>query len=299
MGKRKNKKLFYWIIGLITAISSIFAYKELAQDSSEKINKYSYETDTLAVHFLDVGNADCILLQYNENIMMIDTAEGDRTDEVLTYLTEQGIEQINIMILTHPDADHIGGAQEIIDYLGVSDYIYMTDYEKDSKIYRKLMKAIKKTGNPVIYPEVGDSFSFGPCTVEFFGPVEKIDDSNSMSLVCKLTYKETSFLFTGDCTQNEEKDILETITANELQADVLKVAHHGSKKSTTTDFLEAVKPSYGIISCDMENDYGHPHQDVLERLEQAKVLVYRTDIDGTIIANSNGETISFYTVSNN
>ena len=296
---RKNKKILYWILGLIASVSSLFAYGQLKPDNSQEISGYTYDTDTLAVHFLNVGNADCILLQYNEHTMLIDSGEKEDGAEICSYLTSQGIEQINTMILTHPDADHIGGAKEVMDYAGVSDKIYMTNYVKDSKTYKKLMTNIKKTGNTVIFPDIGESFSFGPCKVEFLGPADTYSDSNSMSLVCKLTYGETSFLFTGDCSKEAEKDILKNINSSQLKVDVLKVGHHGSKYSTSKSFLEAVRPSYGIISCDVQSEYGHPHDDTMKRLNQANVRVYRTDKNGTIVAQSDGSKIVFYTQTTN
>lgn len=295
---RRNKRLLGILTSLIAGLAALFGSGVFSgQEGSEPIyteHTFQYETDQLAVHFLDVGNADCIFLQYNEHTMLIDTGEADAKQAVFDYLQSQGIEQIETMILTHPDSDHIGNAKAILEEIGVSGDLYMTRYEKENQTFEKLQKAIKKKKYNVVYPEDGDSFSFGPCKVTFYGPTEASDDSNSMSLVCKLTYGKKSFLFTGDCTTEEERDILKKYSRGDLHASVLKVGHHGSRYSSGSKFLNAVYPDYGIISCSADNSYGHPHNELLERLEKAGIQVYRTDLQGTIVVTCDGDNLKFY-----
>jgi competence protein ComEC len=246
----------------------------------------------LQVTVLDVGNADAILLQSGDAAMLIDAGEQGDGDDVVSLLRQKGITKLQYIIATHADSDHIGGMKTVLEGVGVENYVMAfmpKGYTPTTKTYQNVLLTIEKKEIPLTVAKVGHTFALGEATVEILGPAGEFTNNNDQSVVCKVTFGEKKFLFMGDAEQNAEQGILQT-GAN-LQADVLKVGHHGSESGTTVEFLNQVKPKVAVITSGKGNRYGHPHSDCLERLHKVGAEVYRSDISGTITMVCDGKDI--------
>lgn len=244
----------------------------------------------LEVHFMDVGQADSILLVNSNQTMLIDAGDTDAENIIIPYIKKLGIEKLDIVIFTHPHKDHIGSGSSVIESFEIGK-VYMPGKITTTKTFENLLDSIELKGLDIIVPSVGDKIEFGDCDVTVLGPVKEYSDINDNSIVLKVAYNKTRFLFTGDMEEASEKDILATL-AN-INVDVLKVAHHGSDTSSSYVFLREATPKYAIISCGVDNDYNHPHEKILSRLEDVGTEIFRTDKMGTIIAKSDGNKIAF------
>ena len=260
-----------------------------AQYSTDNITDNS-TNKKLEVHFMDVGQADSILLISSNYTMLIDAGDTDAKDVIIPYIKSLGIDKLDVVIFTHPHKDHIGSGASVIESFNIGE-IYMPGKITTTKTFEKLLDTIDSKGLTITVPNVGDKINFGDCDVTVLGPVKEYDDLNDSSIVVKVKYNNTKFLFTGDMEKESEKDILETLV--DLDVDVLKVAHHGSSTSSSYKFLKEATPEYAVISCGVDNDYNHPHQETLDRLEDIGAEIFRTDTMGTIIAKSDGNEIVF------
>ena len=244
----------------------------------------------LLAHFIDVGQADCILVQTpNGRNMLIDAGNNADWPLIDAYLKSKQISRLDVVIGTHPHEDHIGSLDQVISHYDIGQ-IYMTKVSANTKSFRDLLLAIKKKGLKVNTAKAGVVLDLGPdVQAVLLAPNSNhYDDTNDYSAVLHLVYGNTSFLFTGDASKPSEYEMLR----NGLpKADVLKVGHHGSRSSTTEAFLKAVSPSIGVISVEADNSYGHPTRETLERLARHHIQVLRTDQDGTVIVTSDGQTI--------
>lgn len=247
--------------------------------------------ELLTVHFIDVGQADCALLASDGHFMVIDGGNNDDAEIIVDYLQEQGVQTLDAVVGTHPHEDHIGSLDAIINSFDV-EKVYMPKIMHTSQTFEDVLDAIANQGLKITAPKPGDTFSFGACQVEVLGPWQKYSDFNNNSIVLRVTAGETSVLFTGDAEKTAEEDMLDA--GCDLQADVLKVGHHGSSTSTSDGFLQAVSPRSAVISVGEGNSYGHPEQVTLEKLEDNGVEIYRTDQLGTIVCCSDGKDITFY-----
>ena len=250
-------------------------------------------TPILKVHYLDVGQADCILIQTpSKKNMLIDAGNNEDSATILSYLKALNIKKIDILIGTHPHEDHIGSMDTVIKSFDIGA-IYMPKVSTTTKTFEDVLLAIKAKGLKVTTATAGIKIEIDPkLRIEMLAPnSSKYDDLNNYSAAIKVIYGKTSFLFDGDAEDISEKEML--AKNYDLKADVLKIGHHGSNSSTTPAFLKAVSPKYAIISVGKGNDYGHPTKATIDKLASAKVQVYRTDLNGTIIATSNGDTITF------
>jgi len=260
---------------------------DLSNDSSFNLN------GILKVHFIDVGQADSILVQMPENkTMLIDAGNNNDGDDVVSYIKSLGINKLDILVGTHPHEDHIGGLDTVIKSLDVGK-VYMPKVSHNTKTFEDVLLAIKSKGLKVSTAQAGVILDAGPSVkAEMLAPNGTGYESlNNYSAVIKITFGNTSFLFTGDAETESEIEMLEK--GYNLKSTVLKVGHHGSTTSTSSEFLNAVAPLYAVISSGSGNDYGHPHQEILNRLAQADIKIYRTDESGTIIAISDGSAVSF------
>lgn len=256
----------------------------------------------LTVYYLDVGQGDCELLESGGEYLLIDAGgDGEHREAVQDFLSRLGVDKLDYVIATHPHADHIQEMTAIINAYDIGAF-YLPDVTTTTSTFEKMLDALDSRSVQVEAPAPGDTFSFGSCTAQVLGPVE-IDegDLNADSIVLRVTCGETAFLFTGDCTASEEAEILEWLGNNPagLQADVLKVGHHGSSTSTSEEFLEAVSPVWAVISCGADNSYGHPHQEIMDALNEIQAEIYRTDTMGTITAVSDGARVTFTTEKEN
>lgn len=253
-------------------------------------------TNNLKIHFIDVGQADSIFIQLPDNrTMLIDGGNNDDSSLIINYikgLKEQEVSKIDYLIGTHPHEDHIGGLDDIIKTFEIGK-IYLPKVNHNTKTFEDLLSAIKNKGLKISTARAGDViFANHNLNAKILSPGQDFyDELNNYSVVIRLTYGKTAYLFTGDA-----EDVVENQLVNnnmELKANVLKVGHHGSNSSTTESFLEAVLPQYAVISVGKNNRYGHPSQVVINRLKRHKVKVLRTDSQGTIVASSNGNKIEF------
>lgn len=247
-------------------------------------------TADLDIFFLDVGEGDAAIVVCDDNVMLIDGGNPSDSSLVYTYLKDTlGIETINYIIATHPHTDHIGGIPGALNACKVEKF-YSPVTKYDSSAFEAVKKYLDIQGKTIELPPVRTAFFLGKCRVRIIGPQRfNYTDMNDMSIVVKVIYGNTSFLFMGDAGIPAEMDILET--GYDLKADVLKVGHHGSITSTGSVFLEAVSPTYSIISVGADNTYGHPSPEVLDLLKDT--TIYRTDELGHIICHSDGKELTF------
>ena len=262
------------------------------EEKAAKAPDTSKPEGTLEVHYIDVGQGDATLIKCGSHAMLIDGGNNNKGTTVQLYLKKQGVESLDYVIGTHPDADHIGGL-DVIVYKYNCDTVIMPDYEKDTKTYQELVDVIHDKNMKINYPVVGEQYALGEAKFTIIAPNSNSygGNANDYSVAILLEYGKNRFLFTGDAEEASETEMLSN--GIELSADVYKVAHHGSRSASTQEFLNAVRPKYAVISCGEGNSYGHPHAEVLNRLRSMGVEVFRTDEQGSIIASSDGENITW------
>ena len=282
--KRKGFK------GILLLLSMLFA---LTGCSVSEATQHGMAVDTiqaedvlLRVDFLNVGQADCALLSTNGHYMVIDGGNNGDADTILSYLEGQGVEKLDAVVGTHPHEDHIGSLDAIINHFDV-DAVYMPKIMHTSKTFEDVLDAVANKGLKIKSPSPGDTIDFNGLEIEVLGPQREYKDFNNNSIVLKVNAGETAFLFTGDAEETAEKDILQA--DYDLQADVLKVGHHGSSTSSSQAFLQAVKPKYAVISVGVGNSYHHPEEEALQRLQSIGAEIYRTDLQGNIVCTTDGK----------
>lgn len=247
----------------------------------------------MEVHFLDVGQGDCAILIADGDAMIIDGGPGSHSRKVYTYIQDMlELESIRYMVATHPHEDHVGGLVAAMNAAPV-EAILTPVLESDLTQFQDLMTYAEMSGTQVIIPQEGDQFALGNAVFTVLARWPEAWTVNDLSLVIRVDYGETSFLFTGDAESYLEYVLIDS--GNDLQSDVLKVAHHGSETSSTAEFLEAVRPEYAVISCGKLNTYQHPRQDTLLKLDGIGATIFRTDLQGDIIFHTDGRTITIET----
>ena len=262
-----------------------------AEDISAAASGVFRDGSTLEVHYLDVGQGDATLIVCGDGAMLIDAGNNSWGDDVRDYLEYQGVEDLDYVIGTHPDADHIGGLDVVMEAFDCGTVI-MPDYEKETKTYEEVIDVMNQKGLELTLPQVGTVYELGEAAFTIVAPQGDYgDNANDYSVGILLEHGENRFLFTGDAEEDSEADMLNS--GIDLSADVFKAAHHGSRTANTEAFLERVDPGYVVISCGEGNSYGHPHAEVLNRLREMGIKVFRTDEEGTITATSDGSSITF------
>ena len=280
--------LFIWIeFGDFTPKDLKTSVKSVQDTQKEK--KIKTDTDgNLIVTFIDVGQADCILLRQTDAVMVIDAGNNEDGELIVNYLKEQDVNKIDYIIGTHAHEDHIGGLDDLIYNFEVSN-IWMPKVATTTKTFEDVLDAVKAKGLKISTPNIGDEFSLGKAKVTVLHVDNEASDLNDTSIVLKVYYGETSYLFMGDASKKVEKKLLDS----DIESDVLKVGHHGSQYSSSLDFLEKVAPKYAIISVGEKNIYDHPKDTTLEKLESISAEIYQTSELGTIKTVSDGNIISF------
>jgi competence protein ComEC len=249
----------------------------------------------LTIYFIDVGQADSALVLCDQKSMLIDGGNVADSDVIYTFLRKHGIKHLDYIVGTHAHEDHIGGLAGALNYATVDKaYCPVTSY--NSEAFNNFVKYLARQNVQITVPAVNDAFSLGSATVQFLAPQKKYDNTNNTSIVLKITYGKTSFLFTGDAERESEADIL--AAGYDLFSTVLKVGHHGSSTSTSYPFLREIMPKYAVISTGKNNSYGHPDENTLSRLRDAGAIVYRTDVHGDITCSSDGTAVRFQTQKN-
>lgn len=253
------------------------------------------QAGTLTVTWLDVGQGDAAVIQCGGQSMLIDGGKPEKSSYIYTWLQQHGLSYLDVIVATHVDADHIGGLSGALNYASVGT-AYCPVTTGTTETFQSFVKYLAQRGKQITVPTAGETFALGGAQVQILGPLHCAEDSNDNSIVLKVSFGATSFLFTGDAERAEEQDLLNAGVS--LQSTVLKVGHHGSDTSTSYPFLWAVAPQYAVISVGAGNSYGHPTEAVLSRLRDAGVTTFRTDMQGEITAVSDGQTINFSTAKN-
>lgn len=292
MTRRKRRKKPFWAVILIIVAAglNIFFHGTFHRIVEEKNYAATGEEEELQVHFLDVGQGDATLIFQDTHAMLIDAGDNLYGWQVVDYLKYLGIEHLDYFIGTHPDSDHIGGMDTVLENISC-DMVLMPDLERDTATYESVAEVLEERRIERTAPEPGEEYSLGTAVFTVLAPNDTYDDINNNSIAIRLVHGRNSFLFTGDAESESEADMLKS--GRLLSADVYKVAHHGSSGANSELFLLAVNPQYAVISCGEDNDYGHPHSEVLNRLRLMGTKVYRTDEQGTIVAVSDGSEIQF------
>ena len=246
------------------------------------------EDSQLQVHFIDVGQADAALILCDGEAMLIDGGNVGDSDVLYTYLSDRGVDTLDYVVVTHAHEDHVGGVSGALEYATAETVLCpVTDYE--SKAFRNFAKH----AGTITIPDPGDTYTLGSAEFEIIHCDPDADDPNNTSIVLRLSHGENDFLFTGDAEVPVEEWILDS--GYTVDCEVLKVGHHGSSTSTSYHWLYEADPDYAVISVGKDNSYGHPHDEVMSRLSDADVTVFRTDKQGDIVCTSDGETLSFTT----
>ena len=264
-----------------------------AQDTGDVV-KAKDPTGELEVHFLDVGHGDSTVVVCGEHAMMIDCGDDTQGTKLQYYLTKHGVKELEYLVLTHPDKDHIGGAPVIITKFSPGK-VFQSGYYKDNRTAERLRETLQYERIDAVTPKVGEEYQLGEAYFTILAPNRAYEESNDSSIALLLHFGENTFLFTGDAEKEAEADMTKNSkdSALSLKADVYQAGHHGSRSSSKKKFLEAVSPEFAVISCDYQGEHGHPHAEVLNRLRKAGIQVFRTDEQGTIVAVSDGKNITW------
>ena len=301
--KRKNtkiQKLIATVIALIiVGIAGILGINEdfvnTVSDTGEQTNSQNEQQiefvaqEDLLIDFIDVGQADSILVRNQDKVMIIDAGTNEAEETVVNYLKNLGITKIDYLIGTHPHEDHIGGLDDVINNFDIGQ-IYMPKIETTTKTFEDVLDAIENKNLTITAPNKGDKIELGQAVGEFMTePILDKDNLNVSSLVLRLEFGNTSYLFMGDAEEENEE------TIHWPKTDVLKVGHHGSSTSSSESFLEQVQPQYAVIMAGKDNSYGLPTQETIDKLNNRGSEIYRTDEDGTIQMTSDGNAIEIKT----
>lgn len=290
---RSKKKLSAGavVIILLLCLAEYFIGLNNNIDTEDEKENYTF-SEKLEVHYIDINQGDCTLIKLGDKAMLIDAGNNGYGTMVKQYLKKQGVKKLDYVIGTHPDADHIGGLDVAI-YNFDCGTIIMPDYSKDTKTYDDVIQTVKNKNYKITEPTAGKVYEFGEAKFTILSPLhyDYGDNANNYSVSILLEYGNNRFLFTGDCEEEAEMDMLEQYP--DLHADVFKAAHHGSNTANSYEFLEAVSPEYIVISCGEGNTYGHPHAEILNNARAMGIKIFRTDEQGTIVATSDGNKITF------
>lgn len=289
---KKNKTLISFLSFAAIILYTLLSNDEITIEKQENKKTDSNNTDVVKVEYIDVGQADAILIENNKKYMLIDAGNNEDGDLLVNYFKDKNITDFEYVVATHPHEDHIGGMDNIIKNFNIKNY-YMPDCYTTTKTFEELLDALEEKNLSFETPDIDSEFLLGDALFKVLYTGTDKRDLNNTSIVLRMTYKDVSFMFTGDATNVTEKKIL----AKDLQSDVLKVGHHGSQYSTSDEFLDKVNPKYAIISVGTGNVYDHPKDITLNKLKG--IEVHRTDKEGTIRVISDGKNIDIETFKTN
>lgn len=264
------------------------------EDEEQPIVANTFEEEkkeVLEVHFIDVGQGDATLIKNDSYTMLIDAGDRNYSDFLVDYLKSQDVDRIDYIIATHPHADHIGGLSLVIENFEIGKII-MPKVSHNTRTFENLLLTIQENNLRVTSPKVGDIYNLGSSDFVIIAPSsDEYNNLNDYSVGIKLNHGNHAFVFTGDAEETSEREIVKL--GLDLNSNVLKVPHHGSRTSSTLEFVEAVNPDIAVFSLGLNNRYGHPHDEILQRYQNTDI--YRTDLNGTIVILSDGDLISVKT----
>ena len=295
--KKKHKKILKFIFIIILLIYIAYQngyFKEFNSVTKEEHQTVKEVSGDLNIQFLDVGQADAILIQNKGVNMLIDAGNNEDGELLVDYFNELGIDSFAYVVGTHAHEDHIGGMDDIIDNFDVKTF-YMTDAVTTTMTYEDVLISLEEKEIKYSVPSIGEQFYLNDAYFEVLYVGSDESDLNDTSIVLKLIYGENEFLFMADASSAVEEEII----SKDIEVDLLKVGHHGSEYSSSSEFLSKVSPEYAVISVGENNSYNHPTPDVLTRLKNNNVKIYRTDESGTILVTSDGKNLSFNTIFTN
>ncbi len=278
----------------VSEISDVSDYS-VPVESEENVEYEDISESSFVIHFFDVGEGDSTLVECDGDMMLIDGGIPSCSQFLYSYLEQHGISYLDYIVCTHAHEDHVGGLAGALNFAKVGTaYAPITEY--DSRSFNSFVKYLSQQEKRITVPEAGEHFMLGSANVTILAPIDLYlaeDNINNSSIVLRIVYGNTSFIITGDAEEAEEKTILDA--GYELNSTVLRVGHHGSQTSTSQAFLTAVNPQYCVISVGKDNQYEHPHEVTLQKLQEAEAIVYRTDINGEITCISDGDNVTFVT----
>ncbi len=288
------------LISVAIAVGTLLSnHKRPAKDGEndatiqQSSNPSDSTVSSFEIHFFDVGEADAALVECDGHFMLIDGGNPGDSSFLYSYLQQHKIDYLDYIVCSHPHVDHVGGLAGALNYSTVG-VAFFPVAEYDSRAFNSFVKYLAAQGKTITVPTAGQTISLGSATVTFIGPVDMTiaeQNENNASLMVRIEYGATSFLFTGDAEKEEELSVVRS--GAEIKSTLLKVGHHGSYTSSSEEFLAAVNPEYAVISVGKDNGYGHPHEQVVSRLERFCNTILRTDIVGEIICYSDGYDLTF------
>lgn len=302
----KNTSLAAVLLVLLAVALALFyhqseAFRDFLHDNgiytttsdAQVIPSIDPEGNELAVHYIDVGQGDATLLQTSAGAVLIDCGSKEYGDDILTYIEGEGITELEYLIFTHPHEDHMGCAPAVLRGITVKNVI-MNDRTSTTNYFEKTLDAIEELGINVILAEPDEIITVGALQLRILGPQSSKysgDDTNNSSIIIHAIYGNRAFLFTGDAEREAEAELVETYGGT-LKSDVFAAGHHGSSTSNTQGLLDECAPSHVVISCGEGNSYNHPHEEAVQRFENAGAQIHRTDKDGTVIFITDGESLT-------
>ncbi len=292
---RKKKKLITSILAIII-VGIFYLFQNINIPNQNNIQervetKPVTTTSALEVSFIDVGQADSILLENDGHYMLVDAGNNEDGDKLVSYFKEKNIETFDYVVGTHPHEDHIGGLDNIINNFNIENF-YMPDVITTTMTFEEVLDALENKNIELTIPKENDTFNLGDVSIKvLYVGDESESDLNDTSIILKVIDQNVSFLLTGDASLKIEN----SISTSDLKSTVLKLGHHGSVTSTNQELLEKISPQYAIVSAGINNQYGHPHDEVINLLNQENIKTYRTDTDGTITFKTDGKNIEVET----
>lgn len=303
---KKTKKFTALILSAVVVFASLFVtaapylgidgvptWKDIFENTG--VNEENDPGDMpLSIHFINVGQGDCIFVKSDDGNILIDAGEKGNESVINDYLGSLKVTNIDYVVATHPHSDHIGGLPGVIDEFEIENII-MPRLPKSitptTKTYENLLDSAAGSGAKIIAAKPGAQYNLGGLTMTVLGPIKTDGDLNNMSVVTRITYGGKSFVFMGDAETDEENDIL--ASGDKLDSDVIKIGHHGSSSSTGDELLKAVTPDVAVIMCGEGNSYKHPHVETVKKLDYLDIETYRTDLMGTVIISTDGSEIYY------
>lgn len=291
MKRNKGNKKGQILTIVIFVIVALVSYVTIGKDSNST-GVSGNPTGNLQVSYLDVGQGDSTYIKVNDYDILIDAGPRSDSDKLMKQLEEKNIDDFEMIIATHPHEDHIGGMAKVFEKYKVESF-YMPKVQHTTKTFENMVNAVNKEGIKIKPIKEGMNFELGEgAGMQVYSPIyESYEELNDYSPILKLTFGETDLIFTGDAEAHAEEEVVAKYPQN-LKAEVLKFGHHGSSTSSTDEFIKSVNPQYGIISCGVDNKYGHPHRETLDKISKYNIKSYRTDKQGEITLISDGKNLS-------